>query len=122
MTGKSRSQRGDRPRVAYSEFGNPDNAGSDNPALARGTPDLPPHQQQVRVQASRKGRGGKTVTIVSGLQHSPETLKTLLKTLKNQCGTGGTVRDDTLELQGDCAEKLVTLLTQQGYKAKRSGG
>jgi translation initiation factor 1 len=76
----------------------------------------------LRVQASRKGRKGKTVTVISGFQAKPETLTKLLKQLKNQCGTGGTVKDDTLEIQGDHAQKLVELLTQLGYKAKISGG
>ncbi|HEY9735787.1 MAG TPA: translation initiation factor [Trichocoleus sp.] len=108
-------ERGDR-RV-YSEFGN-----TQSEALARGLPDLPPNQQQVRVQASRKGRGGKTVTVVSGFQHKPETLAALVKQLKAQCGTGGTVKDDTIEIQGDHTQKLVELLVAKGYQAKRSGG
>jgi translation initiation factor 1 len=104
-------------RVVYSEFGSPDNAA----ALARGIPDLPPNQQNVRVQASRKGRKGKTVTIVSGFQASPETLADLLKKLKTQCGTGGAVKDDTLEIQGDHTQKLLEILINLGYKAKISG-
>lgn len=108
-------ERGDR-RV-YSEFGN-----TQSEALARGTPDLPPNQQQVRVQTSRKGRGGKTVTVISGFQHKPETLAALAKQLKAQCGTGGTVKDDTIEIQGDHTQKLVELLVAKGYQAKRSGG
>jgi translation initiation factor 1 len=74
------------------------------------------------VQVSRKGRGGKTVTLISGFQHRPDTLATLGKKLKAQCGTGGTVKDNTLEIQGDHADKLLTLLQQQGYTVKRSGG
>ena len=62
------------------------------------------------------------MTVVSGFQCRPETLKELLKKLKSQCGTGGAVKDDTLELQGDCADKLVELLVKRGYPAKRSGG
>ena len=85
-------------------------------------PDLPPGQQNLRVQASRKGRKGKTVTIISGFQHSPDSLGTLAKQLKAQCGTGGTVKDDTIEIQGDHAQKLVDLLTSKGYQVKRSGG
>jgi translation initiation factor 1 len=49
-------------------------------------------------------------------------LQALLKTLKNRCGTGGTVKDNNLEIQGDYADRLVVLLVEQGYKAKRSGG
>jgi translation initiation factor 1 len=76
----------------------------------------------LKVQASRKGRKGKTVTVISGFQTQQETLTKLLKQLKNQCGTGGTVKDDTLEIQGDHTQKLVEVLIQLGYKAKISGG
>ena len=71
---------------------------------------------------SRKGRGGKTVTLISGFQHKPETLKALAKKLKAQCGTGGTAKDDTIEIQGDHAATLLESLQKAGYTAKRSGG
>ncbi|NJR51163.1 MAG: translation initiation factor [Leptolyngbyaceae cyanobacterium CSU_1_3] len=105
-------------RVVYSEFGNANNSD----ALERGVPDLPPNQQNIRVQVSRKGRGGKTVTVISGFQAKAETLADLLKKLKAQCGTGGTMREETLEIQGDHAQKLLQILVQLGYKAKISGG
>lgn len=105
-------------RVAYREFG----PGSKPDATERAVPELPPNQQNLRIQASRKGRKGKTVTVISGFQTNPETLTQLLKQLKNQCGSGGTVKDDTLEIQGDHTQTLVQVLTQLGYKAKISGG
>jgi translation initiation factor 1 len=105
-------------RIVYREFG-PD---SNRAAIERGVQELPPDRQNVRVQASRKGRKGKTVTVISGFQSQPETLTKLLKQLKNQCGTGGTVKEDTLEIQGDHTQKLVEILIQLGYKAKISGG
>jgi translation initiation factor 1 len=108
----------DRPRTVYSEFGSPDNAD----ALERGTPDLPPNQQNLRVQASRAGRKGKTVTIITGFQSSPDSLSALLKQLKAQCGTGGTLKDQTLEIQGDHKQKILEILVKLGYKAKISGG
>ncbi|MGL4884237.1 MAG: translation initiation factor [Waterburya sp.] len=104
--------------IAYQEFGNVDNS----PALARGVPDLPPQQQNIRIQATRSGRKGKTVTVITGFQHNPETLAQLLKKLKNQCGSGGTLKDNTLEIQGDHKQKLSEILTNLGYKAKISGG
>lgn len=104
-------------RVVYSEFGS-----SSTDAFERAVPDLPPNQQNLRVQATRKGKGGKTVTVITGFQTKSETLTDLLKKLKSQCGTGGTVRDNELEIQGDHTQKLVELLTQMGYKAKKSGG
>jgi translation initiation factor 1 len=104
--------------IAYQEFGNIDNS----QAMARGVPDLPPNQQDLRIQATRSGRKGKTVTIVTGFQHKPETLSQLLKQLKSQCGSGGTVKDNSLEIQGDHKQKLLETLTKIGYKAKISGG
>ncbi|HBB33116.1 MAG TPA: stress response translation initiation inhibitor YciH [Cyanobacteria bacterium UBA8803] len=105
-------------RVVYSEFG----SNSNPSAVERPIQEVPPERQNLRVQASRKGRKGKTVTVISGFQCQPETLTQLLKQLKTQCGSGGTVKDDTLEIQGDHAQKLVQILTQLGYKAKISGG
>ncbi|MEM6255914.1 MAG: translation initiation factor [Cyanobacteria bacterium P01_D01_bin.156] len=102
-------------RVVYSEFGQ-------NPATTRAVPDRSPSEQDLRVQVSGKGRKGKKVTIISGFQHSPETLTKLAKALKAQCGSGGTVKDDTIEIQGEHAPKLVELLIAKGYRAKRSGG
>ncbi|MDY7020470.1 MAG: translation initiation factor [Cyanobacteriota bacterium] len=104
-------------RIVYSEFGQ----ATDSAALERGKPDLPPAQQNLKVQASRKGRKGKTVTVISGFQTSEETLQKLVKQLKTQCGSGGTMKDDTIEIQGDHAQKLIEILTKLGYKAKISG-
>lgn len=103
-------------RFVYQEFGN------NNPAVERATPELPPSQQNVRIQASRKGRKGKTVTVINGFQTKPETLSALTKQLKAQCGTGGTVKENEIEIQGDHTQKLLQILTQLGYKAKISGG
>ena len=115
---KSSDSQSSENRVAYREFGSESNSAS----FERAVPELPPNQQNLRVQASRKGRKGKTVTVISGFQCTSETLAKLLKQLKTQCGSGGTVKDDTLEIQGDHAQKLLQLLTQLGYKAKISGG
>ncbi|MEL6488384.1 MAG: translation initiation factor [Cyanobacteria bacterium J06621_3] len=103
-------------RVVYSEFG------TASEVTARPEPDLPPNQQDLRVQVSRKGRKGKTVTVISGFTHNAKTLAALAKTLKASCGSGGTVAGSTIEIQGEHAPKLVTLLTSKGYKAKISGG
>jgi len=108
---------GKSDRVVYSEFGNSTNAD----AFERGVPDLPPNQQNLRVQATRKGKGGKTVTEITGFQAKSETLTDLLKKLKSQCGAGGTVKENAIEIQGDHTQKLVEVLTKLGYKAKASG-
>lgn len=115
MAGKNKSK---GKRIVYQEFGSPDNS----QALERGVPDLPPNQQDLRIQATRAGKKGKTVTIITGFQHKPETLTKLLKKLKSQCGTGGTVKDNNLEIQGDHKQKLLEVVTKLGYKAKISGG
>jgi translation initiation factor 1 len=115
MSSKNKSSKN---RVVYQEFGNPDNS----QALERAVPELPPNQQNLRVQASKSGRKGKTVTIVTGFQCKPETLAQLLKQLKTQCGSGGTVKENTLEIQGEHKQKILQILIELGYKAKISGG
>ncbi|MGH2413346.1 MAG: translation initiation factor [Microcystaceae cyanobacterium] len=107
----------DNPLI-YQEFGHTDNA----KALERGGPELPPNQQNLRVQATRSGRKGKTVTVITGFQCKPETLATVLKQLKTQCGSGGTAKENVLEIQGDHKQKILQLLLDLGYKAKISGG
>ncbi|MEM9506274.1 MAG: translation initiation factor [Cyanobacteria bacterium P01_E01_bin.35] len=104
-------------RIAYQEFGT-----DNSQALQRGVPDLPPNQQDLRIQATRSGRKGKTVTVITGFQHNSATLSKLLKKLKSQCGSGGTVKENTLEIQGDHKQRLLESLTKLGYKAKISGG
>jgi translation initiation factor 1 len=114
--------------IVYQEFGTPTVqlktllGASSAAALERGITDLPPDQQNLRVEASRKHRKGKTVTIITGFQAKPETLATLVKQLKALCGAGGTVKENTIEIQGDHRQKLLEYLIKQGYKAKISGG
>jgi translation initiation factor 1 len=86
------------------------------------TIDLAPRQQTAYIRRDRKGRAGKTVTIVYNLQHTPATLKELLSTLKTYCGAGGALRDDGLEIQGDQRDKVAEKLYEMGYKVKLAGG
>jgi len=113
-----RKSTGKGDRLVYSEFGTPDSQDNQEGTIG----DRPPAEQTITVQVSRKGRGGKTVTLVTGFQHTPETLKALLKTLKGQCGTGGTAKEETIEIQGDMTRKVVDVLAGLGYKVKISGG
>ncbi|MES2937568.1 MAG: translation initiation factor Sui1 [Pseudomonadota bacterium] len=76
----------------------------------------------VRISRETKGRGGKAVTLVRGLALDAAALDKLAKQLKAACGSGGTVKDGVLEVQGDHCDKLLALLVAQGYKAKRAGG
>lgn len=83
---------------------------------------LPPQQQSPRVFRDRKGRGGKTVTVVRDLQLSAEDLDALGKKLKKMCGAGGAVKDGNVEVQGDHRDKVVAELVKLGYQAKPAGG
>lgn len=113
------SKRQSSPKhIAYQEFGSP--SGPED--LESEVQDLLSQQQNIQIKSTRSGRKGKTVTVMTGFQHSTEELSKLLKQLKNQCGSGGTIKDNTLEIQGDHRQKLVTVLSQLGYKVKISGG
>lgn len=105
----------EKKRVVYQEFGTRE---TEEPE----TLDLPPQQQNLRIQTSKAGRKGKIVTIISGFVTAPETLNQILKQLKTQCGSGGTSKENTIEIQGDHKEKIRQTLIKLGYKAKISGG
>jgi len=81
-----------------------------------------PSQLRVTIRLDRKSRGGKSVTVIEGLVMSQKDRETLLKQLKGKLATGGTVRDDAFEIQGDHREALMTVLEKIGYRPKRSGG
>ena len=76
----------------------------------------------VRVSRSSKGRGGKTVTLVQGVPLDDAALTQLGKQLKAACGTGGTVKDGVIEVQGDHRELVMRLLSDKGYTVKAAGG
>ncbi|PAU52625.1 translation initiation factor Sui1 [Pseudomonas indica] len=75
-----------------------------------------------RVRRETKGRGGKTVTTVSGVPLAEDALKELASALKRRCGTGGALKDGVIEIQGDHVELLLEELAKRGFKAKKSGG
>lgn len=76
----------------------------------------------VRVSREVKGRKGKGVTIITGLPLEGFALKFLAKEIKEKCGTGGTVKGDIVEIQGDNRDKVVEFLSEKGYTVKRVGG
>ncbi|MBN1178016.1 MAG: translation initiation factor [Anaerolineae bacterium] len=83
---------------------------------------LPPEQQEAHIRREKKGRGGKTVTVVSHLELTADDLKQLGKQLKHACGTGGTVKEDVIEIQGDFREQVAAALKALGYRTKFTGG
>jgi translation initiation factor 1 len=82
----------------------------------------PPDDGFVRIQRTRKGHGGKTVTVVTGLPGNERALDDLLKVLKQLCGAGGARVERTLEIQGDHRERLQTKLESLGHRVKLAGG
>ena len=76
----------------------------------------------VRVSRETKGRGGKAVTLVKGVALDATALAALGNQLKAACGTGGTVKDGVIEIQGDHIEKVMAALKAQGHTVKRAGG
>ena len=109
----------DGGRVAYT--------GNRKPAAApRAKPEpsgpTVPDDGMVRVHRQKAGRGGKTATLITGLPGSEADLEAVLKSLKAQCGTGGTREGRTLVIQGDLRERLVALLEARGHRVKLAGG
>lgn len=76
----------------------------------------------VRIQRESKGRKGKGVTLISGIPLAAEELKTLAKTLKQKCGSGGTIKNGVIEIQGDHRDRLFDELLKQGWTVKKAGG
>ncbi len=106
------------PKPSWREFDNP---------IATSRPNNSGHttakaDRQVRVKSTRGGKGGKTVTLISGLELDPVEARVLLKILKSRCGTGGTLKEGNLELQGDKVLDALELLKKEGFRPKKSGG
>lgn len=76
----------------------------------------------VRVRLERKGRGGKTVTLIEGITGTEKFLKEIAKELKRVCGAGGTVKSGVIELQGDVRDLVLNKLIEKGFTAKKAGG
>ena len=102
----------------WHEFNRPGSTA--RPAAA--VPTTPKGQQRVRVQRTKTGKGGKMVTAITGLEAPEAELKALLKQLKAKAGTGGTLKDGLIELQGDQVAVALEALTQAGYRPKQAGG
>ncbi len=106
---------------AFQSLGNPENA-----------PDLPKEEtpqsknrekQRIRVLLDKKRRGGKSVTLITGLNESDDYITNLGKKLKKMCGVGGSAKDGEIIIQGDHRDRVIEYLIDQGYKdCKKSGG
>lgn len=113
------SLRRPRGRIVYSTDPRPD----DEPPPSTESPKkVAPGGHTVYVERDRKRRRGKTVTVVSGLPGSEDSLRDLLKTLQKLVGAGGTVHEGEIEVQGDHRERVAEHLARLGYKVKFKGG
>ena len=83
---------------------------------------IKPEQQNIIVRMERKGRRGKSVTVVECLEMNQSDKSIFLKQLKTKLGTGGTIKDNRFEFQGDHCSRLMVELKNMGYKPRRSGG
>lgn len=83
---------------------------------------LKPEDQYLEAHFSNKGRGGKTVTVITGYQGSTSDLKNLAKLLKTKCSVGGSIKDGEIIIQGNFRDKIIKILTTEGYHVKRVGG
>ena len=91
------------------------------PAVGNTPTPADPSKCRAIVRLDRKGRGGKTVTVLEGLQLSEEDSEKLLKRLKTKFGTGGAVKNGSLEVQGDHCDGIIAELGKMGYSPKRVG-
>ncbi len=82
---------------------------------------LAPSLQDLHVWLEKNHRGGKTASVIKGFVGTADDLEALGKTIKTKCGTGGSAKDGEIIIQGDHRDKIMTLLAQLGYKAKKAG-
>jgi translation initiation factor 1 len=83
------------------------------------TDTLIPEKQQLRISLDTKSRGGKKVTLITGFIGKTGDIETLTKELKNKCGVGGSTKDREIIIQGDMRDKVLKILTDMKYKAKK---
>ncbi len=105
-------------RIVYSSDGSGKNLVETKKKGAAEYESIEPAQTTLKLRLEKKGRGGKTVTVVYSLPDNPPYFKSLLKELKNQCGTGGTQKEDSLEIQGDYLARVRELLVKKGFLVK----
>ncbi|MDM8516808.1 translation initiation factor Sui1 [Desulfobacterales bacterium HSG16] len=119
-----KSQNKDTGLVYSTEFGKmcPDCNKPSGKCTCRKKQSIPEGDGIVRLMRQTKGRKGKGVTLITGISLDNEGLKKLVKSLKQKCGSGGSIKNGVIEIQGDKRDVLEKELSRLGYKTKRSGG
>ncbi len=107
------------PKGGWQEFNSADSLQRPSGATTEPTAKS---QQMVRVQPTRGGKGGKTVTVIRGLELDAAGFKARLKKLKTRSGSGGTAKDGVIGRQGEQVDLTLELLSKEGYRPKRAGG
>ncbi|OEU70494.1 MAG: translation initiation factor SUI1 [Desulfuromonadales bacterium C00003093] len=116
--------RSNNPLVYSSDKGRicPDCGKAQAECACRKTQVATKHDGIVRLHRESKGRKGKGVTLISGVPLTGDELKNLAKTLKQKCGSGGTIKNGIIEIQGDHRDLLFTELQKNGWTVKKAGG
>ena len=91
------------------------------PQRGKPAPKLP-NDGVIRIFLDRKGRKGKSVTVLRGLSGDAASRKVLLKQIKSKLGTGGALKEGVIEIQGDHRDRVLAILEKMGHKAKKAGG
>ncbi len=106
---------------AFQSLGDPDNApGEQDVISANNSPSF--LKDKIRVYLERKGRSGKTVSIVKGLTPSNQSIETLAQKLKASCGTGGYIEEGQIIIQGDQRKKIIDFFVSSGYSDVKNAG
>jgi len=92
------------------------------PCKCRQALPVEPQNTLVKIRVEKKGRGGKSVTVLFNLPHNPGYFKKLLTNLKSHCGSGGTFKGDQVEIQGDHRNKIKEFLEKLKFNVKLAGG
>lgn len=92
------------------------------PCICKKVVSIDPSQIVAKIRLESKGRGGKSVSVIFNLPHNPDYFTKLAKKLKAQCGSGGTFKEDQIEIQGDHREKIKAFLIKEGFQVKLAGG
>lgn len=106
----------------FQSLGNPDNPEIQDVDVQEETTENPDMGGKVRVYLERKGRGGKTVTLVKGTELNSDNMKIMAKKLKSHCGVGGKVEGRDIMIQGDQRKKAIEFLIKEGFKDVKNAG